>query len=386
MKSVFLLLTSLLILPVGAQVDISGYYENTLQVEYGDETDELLLDTSKLRLDFEAGGGEEELLFTGNINGITRHTAASLDVSAYLPEAVAAELESVGIGTIWPFPKDRIYVANAYLEWNTGGIRLRAGKQQLSWGPGYGFNPTDLFHRKDILDPTYEKEGVTAFRADYFRGIGGQISVIEVPGDTWESGGYAVRLCTHISTIGYDIALTLHQVQDTLTVDPVNFLMVEQKRRAVGLETSGTLLGLGIWFEGNYNYMESEDDFIRFISGIDYTFASGMNVKLEGLYNDRGENRTPYQSRQWLSYIMNGEPLAEFQGMVAVSKDMTELMTGSIYGFGCSDGSYLINPRIDYSIAQNADLTLYGGFTSGDDQGQFVPGLASFVGRITVYF
>ena len=273
MKYILLVLVSVSILPVGAQVEISGYYENTLQVEYGDETDELLLDTSKLRLDFEAGGGEDELLFTGNINGITRHTAAKLDVSSYLPETVAAELESVGIGTIWPFPKDRIYIDNAYLEWNTGGIRLRAGKQQLSWGPGYGFNPTDLFHRKDILDPTYEKEGVTAFRADYFRGIGGQFSVIGVPGDDWESGGYALRLGTHLEGIGYDIALTLHQVQDTLTVDPVSFTVRKQKRRAVGFETSGTALGLGVWFEGNYNHMESEDDFIRFITGIDYTLS-----------------------------------------------------------------------------------------------------------------
>jgi len=386
MKYTWFLLIILLARHADAQVDISGYYENTLQVEYGDETDELLLDTSKLRLDFEAGRGEDELLFTGNIKGIARHTAAKLDVSAYLPQTVAAELESVGIGTIWPFPKDRIYIDNAYLEWNTGGIRFRAGKQQLSWGPGYSFNPTDLFHRKDILDPTYEKEGVTAFRIDCFWGVGGQFSAIAVPGNDWESGGYAVRLGTHISNIGYDVALTLHQVQDTLTVDPVSFTVREQKRQAVGFETSGTLLGLGIWFEGNYNNMESEDNFIRFISGIDYTFLSGLNVKLEGLYNGRGEAETPYDSNQWLSYIMNGEPLTDFQGMVAVSKDITELMTGSIYGFGCSDGSYLINPRIDYSIAQNADLTLYGGLTFGDDQGQFIPGLASFVGRITVFF
>jgi len=369
-----------------AQVEISGYYENTLRVETSTNAEDLLLDTSKLRLDFNAGGGEHDLLFSGSINGIARHADVSLDLSAYLPDPVEAELESLGVLLVMPLERDRIYIDNAYVEWNTGRVRIRLGKQQLSWGPGYSFNPTDLFHRKRILDPTYDKEGVSAFRFDYQWGVGGEVTAITVPGSDWENSGFGLRAGTHVNALGYDVALTLHQVRDSVAMDQETFVQIGQQRRAVGFEASGPFLGLGIWIEGNYNVMEQEDDFLRVITGLDHTLEGGMHVMVEGLYNGRGSSDAPYDAAAWLSYLISGEPLAKYQVMAGLSTDLAELMKGSLYAFGCSDGSYLFNPRIDYSIAQNADLTFYGGITIGDDNGQFVPGIYSVLGRITLYF
>ncbi len=40
-----------------------------------------------------------------------------------------------------------------FLDYNKLRLNIRVGKQQLPWGTGYAWNPTDIFNAKDILDP-----------------------------------------------------------------------------------------------------------------------------------------------------------------------------------------------------------------------------------------
>ena len=71
---------------------------------------------------------------------------------------------------------------------------------------------------------------------------------------------------------------------------------------------------------------------------------------------------------------------------MGIQYDITMLINASVYGFGTPDGSYMINPRLDISIAQNADLVVYGAMTFGDEGGAFPAGLYSGFLRGTVYF
>jgi len=367
-----------------AQVELGGYYENTFQGDYTKELGEAIVNASKLRLDFSAGGLQDDVEFKGNINIVAYHGPVSFDVRHYLPEAVAAALGDSA--TSIRFPEERFYLDNAFLTWRKASCRLRAGKQQLSWGPGYSFNPTDLFHRKDMLDPSYEKEGVTALRFDRQWGVGNDIAVIAALNDNLVSSGYGLRIGSHIQAIGYDIALTLHQIEDSVSVDPATLSNQKQLRRALGLEFSGGFLGLGIWFEGNYNWMESENDFVRAVAGLDYTLRNGLYLIMEGLLNGRGETNTPYPDEDWLANIAYGEPVGRSWVLAGIRHDLSELLSGSIYTFSGSDGGFMVNPRLDYSLAQNADLTVFGAVTLGKDDSQFPPGLFSLVARATVYF
>lgn len=369
----------------GQDLGIAGYYEHTLQVDYQKEIKEILMDASKLRLDFSSSSAEG-LSFNGNLNFIVYHSAVRRDISPFLPPSVSSELQQAEFPTVVYLPDEHFYLDNAYLSWQLGDVRLRAGKQQLSWGPAYSFNPTDLFHKKNQFDPTYEKEGVTALRLDYRWGFGGQFVLIAAPGDNFGDTGYALRLGTHLEAIGYDLALTIHSVTDSTALDPDSWSPYTQLRRAVGLEFSGEFLGLGLWFEGNYNAMEVEENFSRMAFGTDYTLDSGLYLMAEALYNGRAESDTPYPVHDWLAYIMYGEPVGPWWYLVGVSNSLTDLSTWSCYFFGTSDGSLVLNPRLDISIGQNADMVVYGGFTFGDEEGAFPPGLASMVTRITVWF
>ena len=138
--------------------------------------------------------------------------------------------------------------------------------------------------------------------------------------------------------------------------------------------------------EGNYNQMEIEDDFIRAVVGLDYTLENGAYMILEALYNERSGKDTPYPALDWLEYFYFGEPVAKYRFMAGLRKELTDLMSGSLYWFGGTDGSMALNPRIDANIAQNADLVLYGALTLGDEEGQFPPGSYAVTARITVYF
>jgi hypothetical protein len=366
------------------EVDISGYYEHTLQANYSSRTSELLLDASKLRLDFSSGG--DLIQFTGNVNLIVYHGAIELDVTPYLPESVARQLTLAGFPVVYRLPGDRTFLDNAYLNLEKGNIRFRAGKQQLSWGPAYSFNPTDLFHRKNILDPTYEKEGVSALRLDYRWGIGGQLTLVAAPGDELGDTGYAVRLGTHISAIGYDVAATAHAVIDSTAMDPATWIPYTQRRRAAGLELSGSLFGLGVWLEGNYNWVEIEEDFSRIAVGADYTLTSGLYLMVEALHNGRAESDTPYPVHDWLANLAYGEPVGSLWVLAGLRKDLSDLSAGGLYLFASDDGSMIINPRVDISIAQNSELQVFAGITAGNEEGAFPEGQTSLFARMIVYF
>ncbi|KPJ92523.1 MAG: hypothetical protein AMS18_07230 [Gemmatimonas sp. SG8_17] len=372
--------------PVSAQtLDISGYFENTLQIDYTAQTKEQLLNAAKLRLDF-SSSVSNGLEFTGNINFIVNVGAIERDIRPYLPDAAALALESAGAATTYSLSGSRTFLDNAYLTWLAGPVRLRLGKQQLSWGPAYSYNPTDLFHRKNLLDPTYEKEGVTAIRTDYRWGVGGQLSVIAVPNEDFASSGYAARFATHIESIGYDIAVTAHRVQDSTAIDPTTLRSTMQRRSALGVELSGELLGLGAWLEGNYNWMQHDSDFTRFVLGIDYTLTDGTYLLAEALYSGRSQLDRPYALGDWLANLYFGEPIGTGWIMAGIRRDISELTLASVYLFATPDGSLLVNPRVDTSVAQNADLVLFGAFTLGREDGAFPSGLYSLLCRASVYF
>jgi hypothetical protein len=372
----------------GQQLDLHGYFEHTLQGVVGrgvEKTEAGLLDASKLRLDL-ASVSEEGWGFRGNVNFVNRQGALEFDISPYVPSSVRRDLEEAGAPTTFHLENSRIWLDNAFLFWTKDGFRVRMGRQQLSWGSGYGYNPTDLFHIKDPLDPTYEKEGVGALRLDYRWGIGGESGLIVVPGKDARHSGLAVRLGTHLEQLGYDMVVTLHQVQDSTGLDRTTLLPRHQQRRAVGFDVSGSVAGLGVWMEGNQNFMEEERDFLRIVVGLDYTAENGTYLMAEALFNGRAERRKPYPMEDWLSSLLSGEPVGPWWILTGARRDITALSSIELFLFSAPDGSFALNPRLEISVAQNAELTIYGGFTVGSEEGSFSPGLALGLARATIFF
>ena len=82
-KMIFSLIAVFLItIPLwAADLELSGYYEHTLQVDVSEVSDEQILDASKLRVDFFSGGGKDELELRANFNNNVYHSDILYDFS-----------------------------------------------------------------------------------------------------------------------------------------------------------------------------------------------------------------------------------------------------------------------------------------------------------------
>jgi len=89
---------------------------------------------------------------------------------------------------------------------------------------------------------------------------------------------------------------------------------------------------------------------------------------------------------QWLSSLFYGDPISKVLILAGARNDFSDLLSGSLFVLSGRDNGYALNPRIDFNLAQNADLTCIGGVTLGDKNSQFPPGLLSVIIRAAVYF
>ena len=266
-------------------------------------------------------------------------------------------------------------------------IDVTAGKQQISYGSGYAWNPTDIFNVKDVLDPTYEQPGQNAIRLDVQ--LSGDLSAIGVysPGDDFEESKALVRLKTYIS--GYDVAV-MGAVLDQETTDYLTFTESSESRIMYGVDVVGQLLGLGVWMEGTYNVMETSDDYAEALVGMDYTLDGGTYMMGEYYHNNGGkDDYLKYSLNDYMRYF-SGElrSMGKDNIFYYIDHPATDLMSiGASVIYCITDATAAVVPQILYSLFQDVDLTVMGnlfvgkpGTTFSSDLGQ--GGLV----RLRVYF
>ncbi|MBW1881159.1 MAG: hypothetical protein JRJ84_22625, partial [Deltaproteobacteria bacterium] len=244
-----------------------GYVENQMGVMVlphrpaGDVwTDLPFFDTNKVRLDLRA---KPLPGFTANVNAIARlyHGTTTFHLNQMLPEKFHEDLALIATVapeyTTYTFEND-FTLNDVYLTAQEGRFRLRVGKQPIRFGSGYVWNPTDPFTVIDMLDPTYEKVGVNAVRAQVYLPSEGLLEAYVLPGEnlaevTLEDTGVALR--GRVAVGQWVFAATYAGFQDTAGIDQMTMSMVETRRHLAGAEVTGELAGVGLWAEGAYNRM-----------------------------------------------------------------------------------------------------------------------------------
>jgi hypothetical protein len=373
----------------------SGYYENqfTFQGLPGTETPSDLdfLDYNKVRLELSARPTPG---FSANVNLVVRtyHGTTTYDLADYLPDDFDDELALLATfdPTLTTFQlQDEIFLNDAYLTAGRGDIRWRIGKQQIRFGSGYLWNPTDPFTVIDLLDPSYEKLGVTAAKVQVFMPNEGLLEAYAVPksnladftlGDTGlafrarKAAGqwvFAASYAGFVDLAGLDIT----------SFDP----QVYTRRHLLGLEVTGEVGGVGVWAEGAYNRMDADWDDLEPIGkadwgevlvGASYTFRNGPTVMAEGLYNGRGaEESGDYTLWHWLAYLdQTLRYLGRYYGTATVQYPIHRLnMTGSLTTIvNIGDPSLLVTPSFRYTWNEYLSVDAYAAFTWGkEDTAEF---------------
>jgi hypothetical protein len=267
----------------------SGYFENQGFLRYSKSQEKLsLLDYNKLRLDIKTGISSS-LTFNADIIFMTYHGATNFNLLEFLPASIASTVPDYMKDSLITSMEDNYYLNDAYLTIYLDWASIRIGKQQIPWGTGYTWNPTDNFHEKNQLDPTYEKTGVNAMTIDIPWGPDGSLTAVAAMKQNVEEPNFAIRLKKNIA--GYDISGSWQYINEN-KLNPDSLESSVKNRAVFGFDFTGELFTLGFWGEGTYNIPAAGSietgNYTEFVLGLDYTFQNELYVISEYLHRSEG--------------------------------------------------------------------------------------------------
>jgi len=292
---------------------------------------------------------------------ISYHGKTQYDLTDFMPEYALPSI---------PFTyKSRLYFRNAFLRVRISPLTLQFGRQQIGWGTGYAFNPTNVFQKKSILDPSYELDGVDALRM--FLDIAGSFDVdlLYIPENSIDSSSYGGRLRGNVKGF-LDFSLGYLDYLSTY-MDPVIFLPFKKKNKIFTLDFSTEFLGIGVHGEGTYNLKTKKKIGLL---GIDYTFNDGLtSCLLEYLRNEEGKDDfKDYNPADWLNYL-SGYTLSMGKNEIFFNLErIHELFTFRLSSiFNVNDKSAIIMPGVRYSFNDYTSLQIIGYLGVGEENTEY---------------
>lgn len=358
---------------LAGQTQFFGYFESEMDGVRSREAD-YLFGYTKIRLDLEARPVERSLL-RANLNIQRFHGQEEWNLFDFLPARITAPLLGAGVDT-FPFRlPDTLYLDNATLKVRLAAGDLTVGKQQLSLGTGYAWNPLDIFNRKALLDPSYEQTGVEAIRAEIPLASRFLLDVIVAPQGSW--GQWARLVRTKVGVGRFDFTATAGSFRWIQTaLDPVTLRMssVAQNRTMVGWAAVGEWLNWGIWTEGGWNRAKGEGTFLEALVGVDHTFDFSTYLLMELYHNGSATSRREsLQLTDYLSYF-GGETHSLMRDylFLYVNHPLTDLFTVGIIGIAnLNDKSAVLSPQLEYGLLEDTVVSLLVSGTGGDNNSEF---------------
>jgi hypothetical protein len=373
-------------------VDIFGYFET--QASGAKIQDEFLfLYSNKLRVDLKSSLSSK-VTFAANFDYITYHGKTEWNILDFLSDDVVAEVPpEMEAFYVLPF-ENRHFLDNAYIKLSFKLFDLTAGKQQISLGTGYVWNPTDIFNIKELFDPTYEQPGHNAIRLDVPLGSTHTFTTLFSPEESWQNSAKLLQIKGRISH--FDYALTavekVWRFHDYTQIDPetMYFLELLEKRELLGVSTAGELFGLGVWAEYAYNWMEISEDFYELVVGTDYTFNFQTYLMIEYYRNTLGKtDYTQYSLNDWMrSLAMEQKSITRDQVYVLIQHPATDLLNVGVSTiYSISDKSMALVPTLNYSFSDNVEIFAYLNFNLGAEGKIFSKKMGNGgLVRVRVYF
>ena len=385
-------LLSLGLLKAKIDVDLFGYFEPQFMGIYIGN-DFIHLFSNKLRVDLKSELSKN-ITFAANFNCLTYHGKTELNILDFLPDSLAEEVpEGMEMFYVLPF-SDRYYLDNAYIKFAFKHFDLMVGKQQISLGTGYVWNPTDVFNVKDYLDPTYEQPGHNALRLDVPLGQSYTFTALYAPEDSWKESAKLLQLKGKIWRFDYAItAIEKRWIFHDYTqfdVEIMNFLELPEKRQLLGFSTAGELFGIGVWLEYAYNWMEKSDDFYEMAVGADYTFDFQTYIMIEYYRNTLGKkDYEEYTLNDWMRLMAQEQKsIARDQIYVLAQHPVSDLINLGLSSIYCiSDGSLTFIPILNYSLSDNVEIMGYFNFNFGSEGKSYAKTLGrGGMVRVRIYF
>jgi len=373
-------------------VEIFGYFESQIMGTKLNN-DFIQLYSNKLRLDLKSNLSKN-ITFAANFNYITYHGKTKWNILDFLPADAVAEVPP-GMEAFYILPfENRHFLDNAYIKLSFKQFDLTVGKQQISLGTGYVWNPIDIFNIKDVLDPTYEQPGHNAIRLDVPLGSMSTVTTLFSPEDNWENSAKLLQFKGQISHFDF----SLNAIEKTwcfhdykqFDFNSMNFLEMPERRRLLGASTAGELFGLGVWAEYAYNWMKISENFYELVVGTDYTFDFQTYLMIEYYRNTLGKtDYTQYNLNDWMRLLATEQKaISRDQIYLFIQHPATDLLNiGFSTIYGLSDNSFALVPTLNYSLSDNVEIFAYLNLNFGSEGKVFSRKMGNGgLIRIRVYF
>lgn len=354
-------------------VEIFGYGEFNNLLQTGADTE--LLTGTKLRVDL-LSRSAAGFTFGSNLNFRLYGGQTSFNPLDYLPAELSAGMPSEQYQQYEEIYQSGWELDNCWLKMRYRYCDLTLGKQQLAFGTGYAWNPTDLFNRPNLLDVTYERPGYQAARLDLATAGYGSLLLLASPAVELDDATAVIQWQQNIS--GYEISLlAAHSpwfYTDYTGDSPVT---LQERRQLYGGSLVGELFSLGVWGEYAWNDLKGDEGFGSFselVLGSDYTCRNGFYLLGEYFWNGDGHSDSDnYTLTDWLRmYSGETRSLASSQFYFYGSYPATDLLTLGLTGlYSLSDGGAALVPTLYYTPETETEITLMGQLYAGEKQDQF---------------
>lgn len=365
LPSVFAALLALPSSSVAQQsVRLNGYLEHQFSATYYSGTGWRQLDYDRLRIDLNARAGLGTRASAAVVYQLFRGNT-SIPLRDILPEALAAIVDTLTYNL-----ETQHFLNHAYISIRPGGVEITAGKQYLTWGAAAVFNPTELFRPKNLLEPGYEREGVGALSVKVPLGPLSDVRLAWVAEGGFDTSGKVLRVRHHVA--GYDLSALVAETYEPQLVTSLFGGITSERRRTIGGDITGELLGLGVWTEATLSDVRGTR-WTEITVGGNYTLSDGTRLLLEGYYDGRGGGEAPYSIAEWLSRISGTRrTLGKTIAMANVTRPFGQLWSLGFSAVGNpGDQSTVLIPSVAYSFAENVDLLLNGLIYLGADGTEF---------------
>lgn len=264
------------------------------------------------------------------------------------------------------------WVDRANLKLRVRKIDITLGRQAITFGQAYFWNPLDLFQTFDPrqFDRDY-KPGVDALRADFALGSFSQLTLIgsvgaeatagaanEFSSEFWSSSWRGSAALAHLRTTirGWDFALQAGKVYSA---------------HQFGIGVSGEIGPLETRLEGAYRVADDPqplsdsidaplvEDRLTFVLGIGRWLTPELNVEAEYLFNGAGASDEAELSLAF-ARVAAGEiqQVSEHLSGAMINYQFTPIVVGTFASIiSLSDRSGFLQPNLTVSAASEFDVT-----------------------------
>ena len=269
----------------------------------------------------------------------------------------------------------------ANVSWFTDWLEIKLGRQRLAFGPGYVFNPSDLYVQPSFTDPTREDLGQDSLLTTFYIGRLSGAQLVAVPSRVAADGDYGARLFTNLG--GFDLAASYYHRGSFAADRRAHFVGLS----ATGEITIGDWDGPGIWAEAGIDLPywsarpEGADDpetTWRASAGLSYTFTGDFSALVEYYHDDAGARE--FNDYDWASLLTGGRFVLGRDYLFAnLEYDLASLVTLTAMGLAnLHDGSLVAGPGLRFNLSDNVGLTLGGFLFLGGEKSEYGHGEIDF--------